>query len=530
MYFGGMNIKRTLVVTALLLPALFSHGQITVSGLITDSESKEPVPYVNIGIRNKNKGTCSLADGSFKLQLPSTCSNDSLTFSMIGYTEQSISLKTYTSGEPLKIVLSKKPYELVEATIAAKKLQEKKYGIKKYNPVLHFIDGIPNYTDIFEIAQLVHLEKSYSKVTSLHLYINETLEDSGIFRINFYNYDGTMPTSRCVEKEIRQTKKKKEGWLSFDLSKEQIYLKGNVVAAIEFIPGKTKIEYEVKLGGRTRSFFRQHSLGEWQQPPHHYRLYITALTDADKNEEAESEEDEAPPTLRLFSKAVQDSFSLFVKLPSGYNKEAKIRYPVVYLTDANAYFDLLSDEYKSKQFILVGIGYRNAFEADSLRERDYTWPKTSIPGHRFTSGGADRFYTFFREELLPYIDANYCTDTATRTLMGHSLGGYFTLYALKKDMEASVPLFSHYVSASPSLDYANGYLLKAFGTAQEKNSRKQQLYMSIGGKEEEGNDFKLFAELLESDRFKNLELKTAVFEKADHMGAALPAFKKALKD
>jgi hypothetical protein len=521
-----MNTKPILVIPV-FLSSLLSYGQIDITGSIIDSESKESMPYVNIGIRNKNKGTCSHTDGTFTLQVPESCRNDSLTFSMIGYTEQSLHLKTYTDNQALKIELIKKPYALGETIVVAKKLQEKKYGIKKYNPVLHFTDGVPNQKDIFEIAQLVHLEKDLSKITSLRLFINESCEDSGVFRINFYRYDGTMPVARCVEQEIRQTKAIREGWLSFDLSRENIYLKGDVAVGLEFMPGKTNIQYEVKLGGRTKSFFRQHSLGEWQTPPHHYRLYITALTDADKTTETDTGEEEAAPVLRLFSKAVQDSFFVFVKLPPGYNKQAKISYPVVYITDANAYFDLLADTYKTKPFILVGIGYRNAFEADSLRDRDYTWPKSTAPFTFPRGGGADRFHQFICRELLPCIDGIYSTDTTDRTIMGHSLGGYFTLYALKKDMENPIPVFTKYVAASPSLEYANGYLVDAFKTLKEENSFQKTLYLSMGG-QDTCDLFVPFAELMGSGHFKNLKLKKDVFEKADHMGAALPAFRKAL--
>jgi hypothetical protein len=35
-----------------------------------------------------------------------------------------------------------------------------------------------------------------------------------------------------------------------------------------------------------------------------------------------------------------------------------------------------------------------------------------------------------REELIPHIDAKYRNQTTGRTLLGHSLGGFFTLYTM----------------------------------------------------------------------------------------------------
>jgi predicted alpha/beta superfamily hydrolase len=44
--------------------------------------------------------------------------------------------------------------------------------------------------------------------------------------------------------------------------------------------------------------------------------------------------------------------------------------------------------------------------------------------------GAENFLRFLQEELIPYVDANFRTDPADRTLWGYSLGARFGLYAL----------------------------------------------------------------------------------------------------
>src|SRR5688500_16037086 len=45
---------------------------------------------------------------------------------------------------------------------------------------------------------------------------------------------------------------------------------------------------------------------------------------------------------RLYSKSVADSFSIFVNLPNDYSLAEKKKYPVVYLLDANLYFDVMA--------------------------------------------------------------------------------------------------------------------------------------------------------------------------------------------
>jgi predicted alpha/beta superfamily hydrolase len=149
-------------------------------------------------------------------------------------------------------------------------------------------------------------------------------------------------------------------------------------------------------------------------------------------QEDNSEETESIPSTQLYAQFVKDTFSLFIRVPKNYNKKDKQTHPVIYLLDANAYFDIVSNYLKENKFstdpILVGIGYKDFIQNDSLRQRDYTYP-TALPNDSFViSGGGEKFLSFVEKELIPFIDKRYHTDTSNRTIMGHSLGGFFTLF------------------------------------------------------------------------------------------------------
>jgi len=523
-------------------------AQKTLSGIVNDSGRQKALPFVNIGIRHKNIGTSSLADGSFSLQIPSQNENDTLTFSMVGYTELNLPIKRITVTNQKTFLLKVKSTELTTVTVSAKKLVEKKFGIKNSRALIHFGDGSTNQNDIFEIAQLIKLDTTLSRITSVNLYITEPRNDSGTFRINFYSFDGKRPANRIIEKSIIQTHPIQAGWLTFDLSAYNVYLKSNFVVAIEFIPtGKRNnpIYYEVKLGGSAKSFMRASSQGEWIVPPHHYRLFITALVadNKSKSQQEDSEEKETIPTTILFSEIVKDSFSIFISLPKDYTKKENQKFPVIYLLDANAYFDIVADamnENKMNGAILVGIGYKDAILMDSLRNRDYTFPK-ALPQDSFpVSGGADKFLRFIEQELIPFIDKTYHTDTSNRTLMGHSFGGYFTLYALEEELYNNLRLFRNYVAASPSLDYFDQYLSKRFqGIASSNDTGQRALFITFGGREdaEDGgtgtagiDNFNSFIALLSGSRFRNIKLKSALYPAFGHMETAVPTFTESLKE
>ena len=59
----------------------------TIQSRVLDLNTREPIPFVNIGILGKNHGTVSDDAGKFSLEVPKAgwSSSDTLRFSAIGY-------------------------------------------------------------------------------------------------------------------------------------------------------------------------------------------------------------------------------------------------------------------------------------------------------------------------------------------------------------------------------------------------------------------------------------------------------------
>ncbi|HEY9488323.1 MAG TPA: carboxypeptidase-like regulatory domain-containing protein, partial [Chryseosolibacter sp.] len=87
---------RLLLSCVLLLPALCGIAQERdISGTITDSNTGENVPGVNILVKGTNEGTTSDANGSFRLVVPE--GNATLVFSFIGYKTLEVPVGNQTS-------------------------------------------------------------------------------------------------------------------------------------------------------------------------------------------------------------------------------------------------------------------------------------------------------------------------------------------------------------------------------------------------------------------------------------------------
>jgi predicted alpha/beta superfamily hydrolase len=539
-------VRLPIIIYFLLAGCLPTFAQYKISGITLDTDNDHPLAFVNIGIKRKNIGTTSGADGSFTITIPMSNMNDTLTFSMVGYDELNLPVKIINESEHKTFRLQKRKVDLKSVTVSVAKLHEKTFGLKENKTGFHITDGSTNHDDIFEIGQVVKLSAAPSKITSLNLLIHENRTDSGTFRINFYGFDGSMPTKKIVEKNIVQVKAIREGWIKFDLSQYNIYLQGKIVVAIEFIPVKEQsgpITYEVKIGGPSKSFVRTSSHGEWSIPPHHYRMNITALVSEDQQRNGQDTEEDisSEPEKVLFSKHVQDSFSIYIYTPASFDSLKRDRvYPVIYLLDANIYFDhLVSELINSKnEAIVVGIGYKDIQKLDSLRTRDYLFPGIAPSADLPVSGGADKFLNFLTLELMPDILQKYPVDTQHQTLMGHSYGGYFVLYSLLQAIQKNEKYFSTYVAASPSLEYSNRYLLSEFEKPGNLASSALNLLLSYGGKEDredggtglDGSDnFNKLLDILDNDEFKRIKIRSKVYKSSGHMQTAVPTFMEGLK-
>ena len=121
-----------------------------------------------------------------------------------------------------------------------------------------------------------------------------------------------------------------------------------------------------------------------------------------------------------------------VSLPADYASTTD-RLPVIYTLDGgidngNRFSRMVTiTQEQGVRAVLIGIG------GYARRETDYRLP------------GAGSFYAFVTTELIPYIESRYRIDPATRTLAGHSYGGFFTVMALLEDRPAS-RYFENFIS------------------------------------------------------------------------------------
>ena len=519
-----------------------------VTGVVLDAETQEILPAVTIRLRHSTLGTSSGNDGSFSLAVPVQYRQDTLLFSRLGYADLPVALLTLQLGQTHRLYLHKQQAVLGPVAITARKWVERKVGITNAKALIHFTDGTMLPGEPFEIAQLMRVGSGGAALTSVNLYLAADTPDSTTIALRFYRVADDQPTTQLVDHPIYRRVALRRGWLRLDLTPHNLYVAQDFALGLAFMPDSTAryaVPYEIKLGGSAKSFARRAGESVWHIPPHHYRLYVTARVPEHTlpANVAEADNRETPASARLYSAAAQDSFSLFVRLPKGYAQSPKRRYPVLVLLDGNIYVDAVGDELNKQprrsSAILVGVGHRDFLQQDSLRQRDYTYPAALPADSLPLSGGGRRFLTFLERELLPYLDRTYRIDGTQRTLMGHSFGGYFTVYALLESLKTDTCSFTQYVAASPSLYYQNQYLLRELtALARPVPHQPVRLYLTIGEREmtpptAEGAAnkaaFQGLLDLLATKKFSAIAVEQHIYPRYTHMETAVSTFTDSLK-
>jgi predicted alpha/beta superfamily hydrolase len=160
------------------------------------------------------------------------------------------------------------------------------------------------------------------------------------------------------------------------------------------------------------------------------------------------------------STVMNEERTLNIYLPPGYNEQDSVRYPVIYLLDGSVDEDFI---HMAGLVYFLGFPWLNLCPpsivvgiANVDRKRDYTFPTTVEKDKKDfpTTGGSAAFIRYLGEEVIPYIQSRYKTNS-TSTLIGQSFGGLLATEILFTHPD----WFSKYLIVSPSLWWDNQSLL-----------------------------------------------------------------------
>jgi predicted alpha/beta superfamily hydrolase len=229
----------------------------------------------------------------------------------------------------------------------------------------------------------------------------------------------------------------------------------------------------------------------------------------------------------IYSDILKEQRSIRVFLPEAYKPGSGEKYETIYLTDgewAAGVFPFINNFARNEKFIpqvmLVALPNRYIEKANQ-RDRDL------LPVHvadNAISGGADKFLSFLKNELIPYINKTYPAN-GINSLYGHSYGGLFCMYALLTDPE----LFESYLATDPSLWWNKDFVIKLASEKLENLPPDKFLWIACIESTYKGMGISRMDSVLKLKAPKSLKWKIGLFPNESHNSVRLKAIYDGLK-
>ena len=263
-----MYRKKPLFLFAFLLSFTVLNAQHILQGRIIDAFTKEPLPFVNIGVLKKELGTVSNEDGFFFLEVPDLFAKETLRFSMIGFDERDFQVADFEA-----ILLSNNTLVLAEQTTfleevvltAEKKWDTRVSGNSTTSKLL--ITGFTSNQLGNEIALFVKVKKTPAYIDGIQFSVVENIYPEVRFRVNVYSSDYRFPDENILKENIFVTLKQSEGLISVDLKEYDILVDDDVFISLEWIDedlGSEGLWFSAGVFGKS-IYARSTSQAEWKK-------------------------------------------------------------------------------------------------------------------------------------------------------------------------------------------------------------------------------------------------------------------------
>jgi|GEM_PF-2879013 len=246
---------------------------VLLSGRVKKANVDGPISYANIGIANKGIGTASDINGLYKIEIPKTHFNDTLTFSALGFKTIQIPIKDFLLNPKRNINMEEIAMDLDEVTVHGQRFMTTTEGLKNVSPLAsgaYIGGGYPGAA----LVSLIESPKYPAYIKKVNVHIRDNNKEKVFklrLRIMAPDANGNPGKDLLLSSEIIESRLKK-GWISFDLNEHLLEINTPVFIGIEWIEEMNnkvnKFSAYPRIssisGKNTNSFARTTSLNKWR--------------------------------------------------------------------------------------------------------------------------------------------------------------------------------------------------------------------------------------------------------------------------
>ena len=189
-----------------------------IKGVIVDKDTKEPLPFTSIGLKNEQIGALSNEHGQFVVPAPTQNTADSLVVVALGYGRRAVLVKRGVGVASLTIELPKRAVALGNVTVKAGKIKNLGLGSRSDDPGEGMIQGLPGSQYAFFVKN--EKKKRLGNVRTVSFYIGENGFPREPFRVRLYKADGNYnaPNTDLLTENVVVSAPQGGQWYTVDLT------------------------------------------------------------------------------------------------------------------------------------------------------------------------------------------------------------------------------------------------------------------------------------------------------------------------
>jgi len=211
-----------------------AESQHVIRGKIIDADTKKPVPFAHVIVRDGDYGSVTKSDGRFLLKISQNELPDSLRISSLGYHDKTVAAHTQNI---LYVELIPRVYQLNDISVRATgELRRDTIGTETGNTNLY---GWPSFSGTgsrgdmrssFAIPVTWPHDIPFS-IDKARIRLSEANQDTLFIRFRVMNKDPQtgLPDSNLVNQNIVAATTKSSGWVEFDLEAGEYWFDENEI-------------------------------------------------------------------------------------------------------------------------------------------------------------------------------------------------------------------------------------------------------------------------------------------------------------
>lgn len=229
------RMKFSLLLAGFLLVFASAAYAQPISGRITNAQTREPLPYVNVGVVGKALGTVANEQGAYQLTYQEALAGETVRVSSVGYAPRNLTLRELLV-QP-NVALTPEAVVLNEVRVKGKALFRRTHTLGNTSNAEVTTLTLDNRNLGGQVGTVIKLSRRPTRVLKAAFNIAHPNPGMVTFRVNLYRLDakGRPTDTKLLARDVIVTSPVVKGPLVVDLSADQLVLDEDFFLAIEMI-------------------------------------------------------------------------------------------------------------------------------------------------------------------------------------------------------------------------------------------------------------------------------------------------------